>query len=77
MIVVSELDVTLEGYCPGDPLGGTTDSANKGADFPMGNTIDGWDRGLIKELSEVIFIGHLCVARKRRARSHQGIDEAE
>ncbi|MBS7438195.1 hypothetical protein [Pseudomonas syringae] len=58
-------------------MGGTTDSANKGADFPMGNTIDDWDRGLIKKLSEVIFIGHLCVARKRRARSHQGIDEAE
>ncbi|WP_160297565.1 hypothetical protein ACTACH_07560 [Pseudomonas syringae] len=58
-------------------MGGTTDSANKVADFPMGNTIDGWDRRLIKELSEVIFIGHLCVARKRRARSHQGIDEAE
>ncbi|MBI6767576.1 hypothetical protein YA0059_25420 [Pseudomonas syringae] len=58
-------------------MGGTTDSANKVADFPMGNTIDGWDRGLIKELIEVIFIGHLCVARKRRARSHQGIDEAE
>ncbi|MBI6665848.1 MULTISPECIES: hypothetical protein [Pseudomonas] len=58
-------------------MGGTTDSANKVADFPMGNTIDGWDRGLIKELSEVIFIGHLCVARKRRARSHQGIDDAE
>ncbi|MEQ4254871.1 hypothetical protein [Pseudomonas syringae] len=58
-------------------MGGTTDSANKVADFPMGNTIDGWDRGLIKKLSEVIFIGHLCVARKRRARSHQGIDEAE
>ncbi|WP_161937061.1 MULTISPECIES: hypothetical protein [Pseudomonas syringae group] len=58
-------------------MGGTTDSANKVADFPMGNTIDGWDRGLTKELSEVIFIGHLCVARKRRARSHQGIDDAE
>ncbi|WP_439869539.1 hypothetical protein ACTACT_17905 [Pseudomonas syringae] len=58
-------------------MGGTADSANKVADFPMGNTIDGWDRGLIKKLSEVIFIGHLCVARKRRARSHQGIDEAE
>ncbi|MBI6721916.1 hypothetical protein [Pseudomonas syringae] len=58
-------------------MGGTTDSANKVADFPMGNTIDGWDRGLIKELSEVIFIGRLCVARKRRARSHQRIDQAE
>ncbi|MBI6781076.1 hypothetical protein [Pseudomonas syringae] len=58
-------------------MGGTTDSANKVANFSMGNTIDGWYRGLIKELSEVIFIGHLCVARKRRARSHQGIDEAE